>query len=159
MTDRNWQPAAELTQGDRLQVVGGNAASVVGISSETRHTATAYNLTVDSLHTYFVVVRTTPVLVHNANCGNLWGGKQDGWQHVLHEHVNGSPGVVAGNTTFADYLDPDDIADLVESAAQQRGIPNHGINPATGKVRDGTIHQETSGIQWARRVKIRWRSF
>lgn len=77
------------------------------------------------------------VLVHNSNCGNLFNG--DGWQHVLYEHVEGSPGVELGNTTFANYLDPDDIGDLIEDVARTPGRPNTP-DPLTGLPRDGTIH-------------------
>lgn len=78
----------------------------------------------------------TPVLVHNSNC-NLYKG--DGWQHVLDEHVNGSPGVAPGNTTFSDYLDLDDIGDLIQDTAKTRGRSNTP-DPVTGAPRDGTIH-------------------
>jgi hypothetical protein len=90
----------------------------------------------------------TPVLVHNTGpggCGNLWGGKRDGWQHVLNEHVNGSPGVIPGNSTFSNHLDLDDVSGLIEDTAQQRGVSNNGINPVTGQPRDGTVHTENFG--------------
>ncbi|MDP9793375.1 RHS repeat-associated protein [Catenuloplanes nepalensis] len=67
-SDRGWRLAAELPQGDRLRVAGGGTAEVVGTAGTLRRTATAYNLTVDHLHTYFVLVGTKPVLVHN--CGD-----------------------------------------------------------------------------------------
>jgi len=45
---------------------------VVGLHLASVHTATAHNLTVDDIHTYYVVAGTTPVLVHNSDefsCG------------------------------------------------------------------------------------------
>jgi hypothetical protein len=75
--------------------------------------------------------------VHNT-CGKLFEG--DGWQHVLYEHVDGSPGVTPLNTTFSNYLELDDIADLIEETAKVRGVPNYR-DPATGLPRDGTIHR------------------
>ena len=78
----------------------------------------------------------TPVLVHNSNC-NLYEG--DGRQHVLYEHVDGSPGVAQGDTTFSNYLDLDDIGELIEEVAKTRGRPNPP-DPVTGLPRDGTIH-------------------
>jgi hypothetical protein len=92
--------------------------------------------TVDTDHTYYVEAGDTPVLVHNSNC-NLYEG--DGWQHMLNEHVDGSPGVAQGNTTFFKYLDLDDIAELIEDAAKTRGRTNTP-DPVTGRPRDGTIH-------------------
>lgn len=43
----------------------------------TKH-ARAYNLTVDDLHTYYVLAGETPVLVHNSNCGIRKHGKARG---------------------------------------------------------------------------------
>lgn len=88
--------------------------------------------------TYYVTAGDTPVLVHNVGSGcNLWSG--DGWQHVLHNHVNGSPGVGPGKTTFVDYLNLDDIGGLIEDAVQTPGRANYP-DPLTGLSRDGTIH-------------------
>jgi hypothetical protein len=83
-----------------------------------------------------VLAGAAPALVHNSNC-NLYDG--DGWQHVLNEHVDGSPGVAQGNTMFSNYLDLDDIAELIEDAAKTRGRTNTP-DRVTGRPRDGTIH-------------------
>ncbi|MFI6763436.1 polymorphic toxin-type HINT domain-containing protein [Micromonospora sp. NPDC050417] len=144
-TDKEWQRADAIDRGDMLLAADGRGVVVDGLVVRSSRIADAYNLTVDGIRTYYVMAGKTPVLVHNTNCGNLWGGKQDGWQHVLDEHVNGSPGVVPGNTTFSDHLDLDDISDLIEDTAQRRGVPNHGTNPLTGQTRDGTIHRENFG--------------
>jgi RHS repeat-associated protein len=68
-TDQQWQPASALDPGDRLRAADGNPTTVVGLLEHTRHEADAYNLTVSELHTYYVIVGTTPVLVHNAGPG------------------------------------------------------------------------------------------
>ncbi|MFF1626950.1 polymorphic toxin-type HINT domain-containing protein [Streptomyces sp. NPDC058272] len=130
-----WMPAGNLTPGHVLNTAHDQHVQLVGVSVQPG-TADMYNLTVEQLHTYYVLAGATPVLVHNSNC-NLFDG--DGWQHVLHEHVNGSPGVAPGNTTFSDYLDLDDIGDLIQDTAKTRGRPNTP-DPATGLPRDGTIH-------------------
>lgn len=55
---------------------------------------------------------STPVLVHNAPaCDPIFEGA--GFQHVLAEHVEGSPDVDYNATLFADGLDPDKIGDLI----------------------------------------------
>lgn len=134
-SEREWVEAGDLKPGMTLLTDEGDTVIVTGNRAFTKHART-YNLTVDDLHTYYVLAGETPVLVHNSNC-NLYNG--DGWQHVLDEHVNGSPGVAPGNTTFSDYLDLDDIGDLIQDTAKTRGRPNTP-DPVTGAPRDGTIH-------------------
>ncbi|MFE3500632.1 polymorphic toxin-type HINT domain-containing protein [Kitasatospora sp. NPDC059160] len=63
----DWVEAADLAAGDRLRTPTGSTATV----SEVRHRTdlqAAYNLTVEELHTYYVLADETPVLVHNDNC-------------------------------------------------------------------------------------------
>ncbi|AZP23345.1 hypothetical protein EJC51_20175 [Streptomyces aquilus] len=44
-----------------------------GFSGDAR----TYNLTVDDLHTYYVLAGQTPVLVHNSNCNSLTRAQSD----------------------------------------------------------------------------------
>jgi RHS repeat-associated protein len=64
-TDHKWEAAAALDPGDHLLAPDGTWAVVDGLVEGTEHPATAYNLTVDDLHTYYVLAGNTPVLVHN----------------------------------------------------------------------------------------------
>ncbi|GAA0490424.1 hypothetical protein Ade02nite_23970 [Paractinoplanes deccanensis] len=59
--------AGDLSAGDRLR---SDHSTSVGISGTVNYagTRTMYDLTVDRIHTYYVVVGNTPVLVHN--CGD-----------------------------------------------------------------------------------------
>jgi RHS repeat-associated protein len=66
-TSRTWTPAAKLITGHLLQGEDGPASAVVTVAP-TFGTADRFNLTVGSLHTYYVLVGNTPVLVHNT-CG------------------------------------------------------------------------------------------
>ncbi|MFD7784994.1 polymorphic toxin-type HINT domain-containing protein [Streptomyces nojiriensis] len=71
---RSWTDAVELNAGDTLATADGGTAHIGAV----RHWKTlqpAYNLTVNDLHTYFVLAGRTPVLVHNTdpplvNCGD-----------------------------------------------------------------------------------------
>ena len=45
-------------------------------------TDVTYNLTVDGLHTYYVVAGDTAVLVHNSNCGEIVLGKHDTFEQA-----------------------------------------------------------------------------
>ncbi|MEV6209538.1 polymorphic toxin-type HINT domain-containing protein [Kitasatospora sp. NPDC051914] len=64
-----WVDTADLRPGDRLLTDTGATAEVV---STAHHdwTIAAYNLTVDDVHTYYVLAGNTPALVHNA--GGFW---------------------------------------------------------------------------------------
>ncbi|WP_239163583.1 polymorphic toxin-type HINT domain-containing protein [Paractinoplanes rishiriensis] len=80
-TDGRWERADELQNGDLLRTATGAQARVDGFLDKTHRVAPAYNLTVDDLHTYYVMAGTTPVLVHNTNgCGTAaagWANKAD----------------------------------------------------------------------------------
>jgi RHS repeat-associated protein len=63
-TSKVWVDAEDLRVGHELRTADGRAATVTGVRSfagaETMH-----NLTVDTVHTYYVLAGGTPVLVHN----------------------------------------------------------------------------------------------
>ncbi|WP_406271969.1 polymorphic toxin-type HINT domain-containing protein [Streptomyces sp. NBC_00191] len=127
-----WLTAGELKPGMTLRTDDGSTATLQSSRSYAAYQKT-YNLTVTDLHTYYVLAGATPVLVHNCN---LFDG--DGWQHVLDEHVDGSPGVTQGNTTFSNYMDLDEIGELIEDASKTPGRRN--TPDGAGRPRDGTIH-------------------
>jgi hypothetical protein len=66
-TTHTWTEAEHLHTGDQLQTSGGALARITGLRSHTASIIT-FNLTIDSLHTYYVEAGNTPVLVHNSNC-------------------------------------------------------------------------------------------
>jgi hypothetical protein len=61
-----WINAGDLTAGQWLQTSAGTWVQITALRRHTEQT-TVYNLTVDHLHTYYVIAGATPVLVHN--CG------------------------------------------------------------------------------------------
>ncbi|WP_228473087.1 polymorphic toxin-type HINT domain-containing protein [Streptomyces cyaneochromogenes] len=67
-SERSWVEAGDLKPGMTLLTDEGDTVIVTANRSFTKHART-YNLTVDDLHTYYVLAGETPVLVHNANCG------------------------------------------------------------------------------------------
>ncbi|WUD76777.1 polymorphic toxin-type HINT domain-containing protein [Streptomyces sp. NBC_00510] len=67
-TTHTWVPAAKLRAGHALTTVDGHHVLVAKVRV-TPGTADRYNLTVRELHTYYVLVGSIPVLVHNA-CGD-----------------------------------------------------------------------------------------
>ncbi|MEU4210822.1 polymorphic toxin-type HINT domain-containing protein [Streptomyces sp. NPDC026206] len=63
--DKQWKNAADLTPQDTLRTPDGDTAQIGSIRHWTG-LAPAYNLTVNDLHTYYVLAGQTPVLVHNS---------------------------------------------------------------------------------------------
>ena len=74
-TDGEWQRADNLDPGDLLLTADGGLAAVDGINWTTTRTDTAYNLTIQDIHTYFVDVGGSgdEVLVHNSDLCDLSG--------------------------------------------------------------------------------------
>ena len=64
-TDGEWQRADALGSGDLVVTADGATLTVEGIDWQSARTTTAYNLTVDDIHTYFVEVGGDEILVHN----------------------------------------------------------------------------------------------
>jgi hypothetical protein len=62
--NRRWQYAEDVKAGDVLQDNHGHGIAVVRTWQEKKLSDT-HNFTVDALHTYFVVIGGTPILVHN----------------------------------------------------------------------------------------------
>ncbi|WP_309505056.1 polymorphic toxin-type HINT domain-containing protein [Streptomyces sp. KM273126] len=68
-SERDWIEAGKLRPGMTLRTDDGDTVIVTGNRAFTRYART-YNLTVDDLHTYYVLAGATPVLVHNSNAGD-----------------------------------------------------------------------------------------
>ncbi|MEU5437397.1 RHS repeat-associated core domain-containing protein [Streptomyces sp. NPDC020719] len=65
-TRKQWVDAANLKRGEQLREPDGTLLTVVKIRNY-RRAVTTYNLTVEHIHTYYVVAGSTPILVHNCN--------------------------------------------------------------------------------------------
>ncbi|MEH0423277.1 polymorphic toxin-type HINT domain-containing protein [Streptomyces sp. B21-083] len=65
-----WIDASDLRAGQWLQTGAGTLVQITAIQRWTAQDATVNNLTVSNLHTYYVLVGATPVLVHNCNLGD-----------------------------------------------------------------------------------------
>jgi RHS repeat-associated protein len=64
-TLETWVAADQLTPGQALETPSGGHAYIVSLRA-TPGSAYRYNLTIQQLHTYYVLAGTTPVLVHNS---------------------------------------------------------------------------------------------
>ncbi|MCX3061561.1 ricin-type beta-trefoil lectin domain protein [Streptomyces beihaiensis] len=88
-TTHTWVPAGKLHRGDALNTADNGHAHVVTLHA-TPGAANRWNLTVQQLHTYYVVPGGVPVLVHNT-CGPVFRGTTKGY--------GGSPGVQRAGVT------------------------------------------------------------
>ncbi|BDH10616.1 polymorphic toxin-type HINT domain-containing protein [Streptomyces hygroscopicus] len=89
-SQHRWLPAQELTPGTTLLSNDGTTVRVQANRSFDKYART-YNLTVEGLHTYYVLAGQTPVLVHNSNgCGGIALGlsEVDADPMVLHEFAD-----------------------------------------------------------------------
>ena len=93
-TAHAWVAAGELKPGHQLASTAGQQPMVVSVRV-TPGAANRYNLTIQQLHTYYVVAGATPILVHNTNCGPdpTWGGRvrwvadEQGRNYEMHAYV------------------------------------------------------------------------
>lgn len=63
-SSHEWVDAAELTAGEQLATPGNGRATVHAVHGYLDSLRT-YNLTIEAVHTYYVLAGDTPVLVHN----------------------------------------------------------------------------------------------
>ncbi|MDX2593162.1 MULTISPECIES: polymorphic toxin-type HINT domain-containing protein [Streptomyces] len=67
-----WTDARDLNPGDTLRAPDGTGVRIDKVT-HWKEPQGAYNLTVNDLHTYYVLAGKTPVLVHNASCDFIRG--------------------------------------------------------------------------------------
>jgi hypothetical protein len=71
-TRHRWTDAHDLKPGTELRRADGTTVVVRGVRDFHRH-GTTYDLTVGTLHTYYVLAGDTPLLVHNCPTGGATG--------------------------------------------------------------------------------------
>ncbi|NIK62307.1 polymorphic toxin-type HINT domain-containing protein [Kribbella shirazensis] len=179
-TDSAYQRADQLDPGDKLLGADGRLVRVIGLSAGSHRVATAYNLTVDDIHTYYVLVGSTPVLVHNSNgCGTV--GSVDALIKNLDNDVifhytdqKGLQGIIGSGTIRADskgrtYVTQEMISSGEASGALFAGNPayagkggfmiairrHEGMSLRVGEQPNELIHQGSLRVQSIRRA-VRW---
>ncbi|QPK50800.1 RHS repeat-associated core domain-containing protein [Streptomyces gardneri] len=139
-----WIEAGDLQPGMTLLTGEGATVIVTGNKAFTRHART-YNLTVDDLHTYYVLAGETPVLVHNSNglCGTAALENGD-WQHILDRHrpggakVDDKSGIFTGKAKNVRGR----IAETINRGTPRPNTPD----PETGRPRAGQIYEWDFGV-------------
>ncbi|MBQ0887849.1 RHS repeat-associated core domain-containing protein [Streptomyces sp. RM72] len=89
-SQEQWTKAEDLTPGTSLITDAGTTVTVTANHPYTQRART-YNLTVDDIHTYYVLAGTTPVLVHNSNCGDVILGPGEGTADALRAFTSTKP--------------------------------------------------------------------
>ncbi|WP_405828914.1 polymorphic toxin-type HINT domain-containing protein [Streptomyces sp. NBC_00105] len=96
-----WTNAADLNAGDTLRTPDGATVEIQKVT-HWKELQPAYNLTVNDLHTYYVVAGDTPILVHNSGpckVADVWNAgtfasPEDSFQYHFRKHggpVNVTP--------------------------------------------------------------------
>jgi hypothetical protein len=112
-TTHAWTNAADLKFGHKLNTPGDGHVTVLTLRRYTAAIRT-YNLTIDTVHTYYVEAGTSPVLVHN--CPEDLYSIED---HVKPRHIAGGAEAEANKSLFDSNQN---LERLAEGSAGQIGI-------------------------------------
>ncbi|MET9777481.1 polymorphic toxin-type HINT domain-containing protein [Streptomyces sp. NPDC006367] len=136
-SEGDWVEASFLMPGMMLLTDAGDTVIVTANRPYTQHART-YNLTVDDLHTYYVLAGQTPVLVHNSNCGvTIDDGK---WDYFF-GRVNSNPHNAERSAQNAYQLESIGIRDNAAgrevltghfNEAMRSGVVETYVNPKSG---------------------------
>jgi hypothetical protein len=106
----HWVEAGQLQAGDLVQTLG-HTVTIADVKRQSGSGIT-YDLTINTLHAYYVLTGTLSVLVHNCGASDL-----DPWQVVdrIEGHVKGlhSFGTGSSGSKFAADISDEDLINLV----------------------------------------------
>ncbi|MCT9075019.1 polymorphic toxin-type HINT domain-containing protein [Streptomyces fulvoviolaceus] len=119
-----WLRATDLESGESLTTSAGTRVTITSVKRWTALTATAHNLTVSDLHTYYVLAGETPVLAHNATPGQ----KCD---LTLGAGPNAREGVALENGD----IEADGVRDLINESGNAHGC--HTCDATAPGTKDG----------------------
>ncbi|MEU4765681.1 polymorphic toxin-type HINT domain-containing protein [Actinosynnema sp. NPDC023794] len=128
-----WVDAERLAAGDVLRSSDGAAREVLSVTRRTVVT-TVHNLTVQGVHTYFVVAGAISVLVHN--CGNRIASEDDAWlslDRAMELQSTRDDGMVVHGTTAVIGV----YNTLTHQTSTRLAINGPGEMPGTWTLRPG----------------------
>ncbi|MFF9803339.1 polymorphic toxin-type HINT domain-containing protein, partial [Streptomyces rochei] len=134
-----WVQAGDLERGQWLSTGSGSWIQVTAVQTRTAR-ATVHNLTVEGLHTYYVLAGTTPVLAHNTtptpptppgvvylrtdlNTGEEYVGQAKSWSRYLkrqREHAKKFP-TAAFSFEVLGRANPGQDLDVLEESWMRAG--------------------------------------
>ncbi|WP_356948706.1 DddA-like double-stranded DNA deaminase toxin [Streptomyces chengbuensis] len=98
---REWVPAGDLHAGQWLRTSAGTHVQISAVGHFTKRQRT-HDLTIQDVHTYYVLAGATPVLVHNCNVGGI---------------ADGLPARASGDPTVGQ------VVNIGDSGASRVGVP------------------------------------
>ncbi|MFG2877084.1 polymorphic toxin-type HINT domain-containing protein [Streptomyces sp. NPDC048337] len=127
-TRRQWLDAGDFAPGEQLRQPNGTTLTVQATRNYP-YAVTTHNLTVDDLHTYYVLAGATPVLVHNCGTGAVSDKVMD--EHILprHDANHADSWKWAEKSKFEDWVTPDHIRNWSKLAMRK---PMDNMNLGTG---------------------------
>ncbi|MEU8286703.1 DNRLRE domain-containing protein [Micromonospora sp. NPDC048905] len=155
--EQRWIEAGQLIAGDQVVSSDGRELSVVSTRRWTEH-ATVYNLTVDDIHTYYVLAGTTSVLVHNCtpDAGAMHKSATD--------PLNGKAGDSAASRAYQKHMGrPNTSLIPLRSGKDRVGMSNHLIEDLLTNSKTATQrwnHPEHGGVidQLLPDIGARWKA-
>ncbi|MFB7863534.1 ricin-type beta-trefoil lectin domain protein [Streptomyces sp. NPDC056069] len=145
----DWIKATDLKSGQWLQTSAGIRVQVTAVQRWTAQAATVHNLTVSDIHTYYVAVEDTSVLVHNCNGwldGHADSCRCDGSGSDPNAVLDGQGGAAddAWDAHESAQRAADDAADAaddaVEAAEDTSGFTSHALQ----RLRERNVSVETA---------------
>ncbi|RBM04651.1 polymorphic toxin-type HINT domain-containing protein [Streptomyces sp. PT12] len=146
-----WLEAADLTPGTTLLTKDGTQTTVTATTHTTTAT-TVHNLTVEGIHTYYVLAGATPVLVHNSSrCG--WATRTETAGDVVQKYTPGQSTRDPASQWFHEELSDQELLDSINNAAEGDGIAvsrggtilggHHRWDELQRRIQDGRIDPDT----------------
>lgn len=154
-TTKSWTRARDLNAGDRLQTADGSTAKVVNSRTYSDHKIT-YDLTVDGLHTYYVVAGDAALLVHNCNTElrdraiAINKALDDGTPAGKRAAKNGTVAIIRANRGTADKPDYVDVVAANGDGltpAQKAMLKQDGDTPEVIADNNPDLHAETNAME------------
>ncbi len=137
-TDGEWQGPWDFDEGDTVLADDGSLLVTGGLVADSWQTGQAYNLTVDDLHTYFVVVADEGVLVHN-DCGTSL---------VYEANPKHGPVSRSGPRGEISRAPRGDCQAMLECSVQVGARVREGMEPETGLTAIFRQHRSFDGTEW-----------
>ncbi|MFE3410905.1 polymorphic toxin-type HINT domain-containing protein [Streptomyces mirabilis] len=153
LTTGSWTEAGQLTAGHRLQTLAQGTVTVLDVDTYSKPQVT-YDLTVEGVHTYFVMAGAAPVLVHNINCRTITAGAL---KHVNDDHLWGGTYHAAGDmkNVFAEGIDPTKVKHLIEEAAKfGKEVPRAKDDTRGGNYIDYAFDDITTGANGQNGIRL-----
>lgn len=134
---KQWTDASDLNTGDTLRTPDSTTVQI-GKVTHWKELQPTYNLTVNDLHTYYVLAERTPVLVHN--CGNLQKDNDVAGGHAFKDHVGKTDQNLIDRAKAekheASSLHPDTAQDRVNDVLATVNMNRWGATCTPGQQRD-----------------------